>query len=588
MNVISLSSLFCKGDCTMLGKIISAAVLAGTAAAAGYIAKKKNPDFCPECDIRKAVAKLGVHIKTTEKYDNGVALTPPMGWSSWNSFRTEITEEKILQIADAMKKSGLLDAGYKFVNLDDCWHSSIRDKDGKLQGDLATFPRGIKPLVEDLNKMGFKAGIYSSNGTLTCEDLPASLGHERIDAETFAEWGIEYFKYDFCHNKPITSKAPLIDKVIITDKNGGSEQILEAENGELYGTARIIKDKNGSYVANLDSNMGSVRFSFVNIAEDGEYTLTIVVKKASDADKYAVVTVNDRDSYPVDIPPTKAWTRTGRCQISVKLNKGDNTIEIKNPIGSKMDSAATQYINMGKELKRATKLYAEKNNVPEKPIVYSICEWGKNKPWKWGAQAGNLWRTTPDIRPMWSSILGIYEINVKLADYSGIGGWNDPDMLEVGNGNLTVEENKAHFTLWCMLSAPLILGNDIREFIDADGNVDYNNKILQIVTNRELIAVDQDKKGVQCRRMKTNAITDILVKPLDKGEAAICFFNKSNSEKDMSVSLKEVANLSYVELSDVGAYQYTDLWSKEIDVTSGAINARVAPHGVRVFRVKSI
>ena len=572
----------------MLGKIISAAILAGTAAAAGYIAKKKNPDFCPECDIRKAVAKLGVHIKTTEKYDNGVALTPPMGWSSWNSFRTEITEEKILQIAEAMKKSGLLDAGYKFVNLDDCWHSSIRDKDGKLQGDLATFPRGIKPLVEDLNKMGFKAGIYSSNGTLTCEDLPASLGHERIDAETFAEWGIEYFKYDFCHNKPITSKAPLIDKVIITDKNGGSEQILEAENGELYGTARIIKDKNGSYVANLDSNMGSVRFSFVNIAEDGEYTLTIVVKKASDTDKYAVVTVNDRDSYPVDIPPTKAWTRTGRCQISVKLNKGDNTIEIKNPIGSKMDSAATQYINMGKELKRATKLYAEKNNVPEKPIVYSICEWGKNKPWKWGAQAGNLWRTTLDIRPMWSSILGIYEINVKLADYSGIGGWNDPDMLEVGNGNLTVEENKAHFTLWCMLSAPLILGNDIREFIDADGNVDYNNKILQIVTNRELIVVDQDKKGVQCRRMKTNAITDILVKPLDKGEVAICFFNKSNSEKDMSVSLKEVSNLSYVELSDVGAYQYTDLWSKEIDVTSGAINARVAPHGVRVFRVKSI
>lgn len=588
MNVISLSSLFFKGDYNMLGKIISAAILAGTAAAAGYIAKKKNPDFCPECDIRKAVAKLGVHIKTTEKYDNGVALTPPMGWSSWNSFRTEITEEKILQIAEAMKKSGLLDAGYKFVNLDDCWHSSMRDKDGKLQGDLATFPRGIKPLVEDLNKMGFKAGIYSSNGTLTCEDLPASLGHERIDAETFAEWGIEYFKYDFCHNKPITSKAPLIDKVIITDKNGGSEQVLEAENGELYGTARIIKDKNGSYVANLDSNMGSVRFSFVNIAEDGEYTLTLVVKKAFEADKYAVVTVNDRDTYPVDIPPTKAWSRTGRCQISVKLNKGDNTIEIKNPIGSKMDSAATQYINMGKELKRATKLYAEKNNVPEKPIVYSICEWGKNKPWKWGAQAGNLWRTTLDIRPMWSSILGIYEINVKLADYSGVGGWNDPDMLEVGNGNLTVEENKAHFTLWCMLAAPLILGNDIRKFIDADGNVDYNNKILQIVTNRELIAVDQDKKGIQCRRMKTNAITDILVKPLDKGEVAICFFNKSNSEKDMSVSLKEVANLSYVELSDVGAYQYTDLWSKEIDVTSGAINARVAPHGVRVFRVKSI
>lgn len=572
----------------MLGKIISAAVLAGAAATAGYIAKKKNPDFCPECDIRKAVAKLGVHIKTTEKYDNGAALTPPMGWSSWNSFRTEISEKKILQIADAMKKSGLLDAGYNYVNLDDCWHSSTRDADGRLRGDLATFPRGIKPLVEDLNKMGFKAGIYSSNGTLTCEDLPASLGNERIDAETFAEWGIEYFKYDFCHNKAITSKAPLIDKVIITDKNGGNEQILEAENGELYGTAKIIEDKDGSYVSRLDSNMGSVRFSFVNVPEDGEYALTLVVRKAGDNKKYATVTVNDINVYPVDIPPTKAWSRSGRCQITVNLNKGDNTIEIKNPIGSRMDSAATQYINMGKELKRATKLYAEKNNVPEKPIVYSICEWGTNKPWKWGAQAGNLWRTTPDIKPVWASILGIYEVNVKLADYSGIGGWNDPDMLEVGNGKLTVEENKSHFTLWCMLCAPLILGNDIRTFIDADGNVDYDNKILQIVTNKDLIAVNQDKKGVQCRRMKTNAISDILVKPLDKGEVAICFFNKSNAEKDMSVSLKDVANLSYVELNEVGAYQFTDLWSKEIDVTSGSINARVPSHGVRVFRVKSI
>ncbi len=572
----------------MLGKIISAAVLAGAAATAGYIAKKKNPDFCPECDIRKAVAKLGVHIKTTEKYDNGAALTPPMGWSSWNSFRTEISEKKILQIADAMKKSGLLDAGYNYVNLDDCWHSSTRDADGRLRGDLATFPRGIKPLVEDLNKMGFKAGIYSSNGTLTCEDLPASLGNERIDAETFAEWGIEYFKYDFCHNKAITSKAPLIDKIIITDKNGGNEQILEAENGELYGTAKIIEDKDGSYVSRLDSNMGSVRFSFVNVPEDGEYALTLVVRKAGDNKKYATVTVNDINVYPVDIPPTKAWSRTGRCQITVNLNKGDNTIEIKNPIGSRMDSAATQYINMGKELKRATKLYAEKNNVPEKPIVYSICEWGTNKPWKWGAQAGNLWRTTPDIKPLWASILGIYEVNVKLADYSGVGGWNDPDMLEVGNGKLTVEENKSHFTLWCMLCAPLILGNDIRTFIDADGNVDYDNKILQIVTNKDLIAVNQDKKGVQCRRMKTNAISDILVKPLDKGEVAICFFNKSNAEKDMSVSLKDVANLSYVELNDVGAYQFTDLWSKEIDVTSGSINAHVPSHGVRVFRVKSI
>lgn len=586
--MFSLSSFFTERVLQMLGKVLSAAALAGVAATAGIIAKKKKSDFCPECDIRKAVSKLGVHIKSTDTYNNSVALTPPMGWASWNCFRNEISEEKILQTATAMKKCGLLDAGYNFVNIDDCWHSSMRDKDGKLQGDLATFPRGIKPLVDDLNDMGFKVGIYSSNGTLTCEDLPASLGNERIDAETFAEWGIEYFKYDFCHNKPISTKAPLIDKIIITDKNGENEQVLEAENGELYGSAKIIEDNDGAYVSRLDSNLGSVKFSFVNVTCEGEYILTVVFRKNGETEKYATVTVNGKDVYPVTFPPTKAWSKTGRTQITVNLLEGANTLEIKNPIASKMDSAATQYTNMGKELKRATKLYAQKNNVPEKPIVYSICEWGRNKPWKWGAQAGNLWRTTPDIKPIWASILGIYEVNVKLADYSGIGGWNDPDMLEVGNGKLTVEENKTHFTLWCMLNAPLILGNDVRKFIDCDGNVDYNNKILQIVTNKDLIAVNQDKKGMQCRRFKTNAISDILVKPLNKGEVAICFFNKSNSEKQMSVSLREIADLSYTDLANFGAYQFTDLWSKEIDVTTACINARVMPHGVRVFRVKSI
>ncbi len=586
--MFSLSSFFTERVLQMLGKVLSAAALAGVAATVGIVAKKKKSDFCPECDIRKAVSKLGVHIKSTDTYNNGVALTPPMGWASWNCFRNEISEEKILQTASAMKKCGLLDAGYNFVNIDDCWHSSMRDKDGRLQGDLATFPRGIKPLVDDLNSMGFKVGIYSSNGTLTCEDLPASLGNERIDAETFAEWGIEYFKYDFCHNKPISTKAPLIDKIIITDKNGENEQVLEAENGELYGSAKIIEDNDGAYVSRLDSNLGSIKFSFVNVACEGEYILTVVFRKNGETEKYATVTVNGKDVYPVNFPPTKAWSKTGRTQITVNLLEGANTLEIKNPIASKMDSAATQYTNMGKELKRATKLYAQKNNVPEKPIVYSICEWGRNKPWKWGAQAGNLWRTTPDIKPIWASVLGIYEVNVKLADYSGIGGWNDPDMLEVGNGNLTVEENKTHFTLWCMLNAPLILGNDVRKFIDSDGNVDYNNKILQIVTNKDLIAVNQDKKGVQCRRFKTNAISDILVKPLNKGEVAICFFNKSNSEKQMSVSLREIADLSYTDLVNFGAYQFTDLWSKEIDVTTACINARVMPHGVRIFRVKSI
>lgn len=267
-----------------------------------------------------------------------------MGWSSWNTFRNNINEQLIIDTADAMKKSGLLDAGYQYVNLDDCWHSSVRDKDGRLQGDLKSFSSGIKSLVQQLNEKGFKAGIYSSNGTLTCEDLPASLGNERIDAETFADWGIEYFKYDYCHHKLISSLAPNIDKIIISGDKLTEDIVLEAENGELYGTAKVITDAKGSYISHLDSGNGSVRFSFVNVPEDGEYALTVVfVKSANKKKKYLEITVNADESYPMEFPETKAWSREGRTQTLISLNKGDNTIELKNPIGSPMDSAATQY-----------------------------------------------------------------------------------------------------------------------------------------------------------------------------------------------------------------------------------------------------
>jgi len=573
----------------LIGKIVSAAVLAAGAAAVGIVAKKKNSaDFCPECDIKKAIANAGVHIEAAKTYDNGVALTPPMGWSSWNSFRNNIDENLIKETADAMKKCGLLDAGYCYVNLDDCWQSSMRDGKGRLQGDLKAFPSGIKSLVKDLNKKGFKVGIYSSNGTLTCEDLPASLGNERIDAETFAEWGIEYFKYDFCHNEKIPTEAPLIEKLIISDKSGNETAALEARNAELYGTAAVLGEGEDSYVGRLDNAMGSIRFSFVNIKADGEYVLTVVFRKNGDKLKYAELTVNGDNVYKTYFPPTKAWSHSGRVQLVVSLKAGDNTIEIKNPIGSKMDSAAKQYIEMGEELKRATRLYAEKHNTPEKPIVYSICEWGLNKPWKWGAEAGNLWRTTPDIKPFWASILGIYEVNVKLYKHSSKGCWNDPDMLEVGNGNLSVNENKAHFSLWCMMAAPLILGNDIRKFINSDGTVNYADKTLQIITNKDLIAVNQDKKGVQCRRVRTNLLTDILVKPLENGEIALCFFNKAPAAMNIKIRMSDITNLSFVDMPSAKQYECFDLWSKERITFTNELSATVDPHSAEVFRIKAL
>lgn len=572
----------------MLEKIIPAAVTlaAGVAAAGVAVLKKKN--ICPICELKKAAARTGVHVKASAPYNNGAARTPPMGWSSWNTFHNHIDEKLILETADAMKATGFLEAGYKYVNLDDCWQSSMRDKNGKLQGDLTTFPSGIPALVRNLNEKGFKAGIYSSNGTLTCEDLPASLGHERIDAETFAEWGIEYFKYDFCHHQYIPTKAPWIEGILIGGGSLTEELALSAENAELYGAAKVVTADDDTYVTRLDSNLGSIKFSFVNVPSAGEYVLTFLVHKEGNAEKYLVATVNGKDEYPVVFPPTKAFNpRGGRTQTMIHLEAGDNTIELRNPIASKMDSAAAQYIAMGKELKRATKLFAEKNGVPEKPIVYSICEWGWNKPWRWGSEAGNLWRTTPDIQANWASVVGIYETNVRLYKHACVGGYNDPDMLEVGNGKMTVEENKAHFTLWCMMAAPLILGNDLRSFMRADGTADTEHPVLQILKNADLIAVDQDEKCVPCRRIKTTGIYDILVKPLAGGEAAVCLFNKGPKELQIGTSLRGVSNLAFAGLPSAEKYICTDLWEKTNAETMDMLSAVVPSHGVKVYRVKA-
>ena len=565
--------------------------LAGTAAL-GYAVSKKflKQDFCPKCAVNKVIAATKVQPLEKELYNNGVALTPPMGWSSWNTFRHTIDESLIKEIADAMKKTGLLDAGYQYINLDDCWQSSLRTTDGKLQGDLTRFPRGIKPLIDDLNKDGFKVGLYTSNGTLTCEDLPASLYHEKEDADTLAEWGVEYFKYDFCHNEVIPSVAPSIDKIYIGDKANKDFIELEAEHGTLLGGAKVFKDdkfNSGFVVGALCANNGSLVFDTIDVPETDEYVLTIVFKKGGLQKKFLVCTVNDTDEYDCYFPSSKGFTPDGRLQVKIRLNKGLNTIKFNNPVGSRMDSAARQYTNMGQELKRATKEYAEKNGVKEKPICYSICEWGLNQPWKWGSKAGNLWRTTMDIKPNYPSLLYCYELNVRLYKNAVPGGWNDPDMLEVGVGSLTMEENKSHFTLWCMMAAPLILGNDVRKFLKEDGTVDTDNKVLEILTNKNLIAIDQDKLGKQAKRIFTDGVSDILVKPLENGETALCFFNKGNTQREMSVTFNKLHNDIYVNLPIVDEYEAKDLWTNEETTVKEKISASVAPHGVMVYKIKS-
>jgi len=554
--------------------------------------KIKQYHLCPICGAKRLLSATQVHVNGANTFSNGVALTPPMGWASWNLFRHNINEELIEQIAKAMHDAHLDELGYQYVNIDDCWMSSSRTPDGKLIGDLATFPSGIKALVDKVNAYGLKVGIYTSNGTATCENLPSSMYHEATDARTFAEWGIEYFKYDFCNNEAIPTTAPEIDKLMIA-KSGEKEFLtLLASEAELRGNATVFEDKkmsaNGKYVGGMSSNAGSIVFNNVEVPEDGEYTLTLGIHKAGYRKKFAEIIVNGTDIYEVTVPATLGQTHEGRCQTTVKLNAGINTVLIHNPISSRMDSSARQYRNMGQHLVKAAEAVAAETGKPVKPICFSICEWGLNQPWKWGATAGNLWRTTPDIKAFWASIMAIYEVTVRLYKHSGPGNWNDPDMLEVGVGNLTDDENKAHFSLWCMMNAPLILGNDVRTFIREDGSVDTSNKVLKVISNKNAIAINQDKLGIQCRRIATNGIVDVLVKPLENREIAVCLLNKGSSKKEAKFSIKDILNESYIELPDANRYTVYDIWNNTTFIANNTISQMLRPHSVALYRIKAM
>lgn len=550
---------------------------------------KKN-GICPVCNVKRLIAATKITADGADTFVNGAAATPPMGWASWNLFGRNINETIIYDTAKAMQAAGLDELGYTYVNIDDCWMSSLRDKNGRLQGDLAAFPSGMKALVDRINECGFKAGIYTSNGTRTCEDLPSSLGHERTDAETFAEWGFEYFKYDFCHNKAIPTSAPEIAALILSDAAGKELGVYSAEEAELRGAAeRFFGEKfpGGNYIGGMDAGAGMAIFPAVIAPESGEYTLTLYLHRSGHGDRYAEIVINGVDTYCVTVPGANRPDKEGREQLTVRLEAGENTVMIHNPVTSRMDSAAKQYRSMGFELIRAAQLAAEKENREVRPICYSICEWGLNRPWKWGRTAGNLWRTTPDIRPVWASITGIYELNVRLDKYASVGHWNDPDMLEVGNGELTEPENRAHFTVWCMMAAPLILGNDIRRFIKADGTPDTENKIYKIISNKEVIAIDQDPLGIQCKRV-SKGMCDVLMKPLADGEIAVCLFNKGKKAAEASFDINELTKLNGVGTPVSRKYAVRNIWERTDFESSGKISAHVDGHDVKLYRIKAI
>ena len=284
--------------------------------------------------------------------ENGLGRTPQMGWNSWNKFGCNINEKLIRDTIDALVNTGLADAGYKYVNLDDCWQVS-RDSNGRIVVDQNAFPSGMKALADYAHSKGLLFGVYSDAGFKTCAGRPGSLGYEEIDAQTYAEWGVDYLKYDNC----------------FTDGSAPEKR------------------------------------------------------------------------YPV------------MRDALLKQNR---------------------------------------------PIFYSMCEWGVNDPAKWAAPVGNSWRTTGDIFNSWTSMINIIDINDKWYEYAGPGGWNDPDMLEVGNGGMNVEEEKIHFGLWCLSKAPLLIGCDITKM---------SKETFEILTNPEVIAINQDKLGIQGHKIKTQQPT---------------------------------------------------------------------------------
>ena len=381
-------------------------------------------------------AALGFFVAAGElrALDNGLARTPPMGWNSWNKFACNVSEDLIKQAADAMVSSGMKDAGYQYVVIDDCWQVD-RDPEGNIIADAKHFPSGIKAVADYVHAKGLKFGMYSDAGTGTCQNRPGGRGYEFQDARQYAAWGVDYLKYDWCNH-------------------------------------------------------------------------------------------------------------------------------------STQDSAAS-YSIMRDALKKSGR-----------PIVFSLCEWGSTKPWLWAGDVGNLWRSTGDIIDKWDGtvkwgglgMVQILDLQDGLQSYAGPGHWNDPDMLEVGNGGMSTTEYRAHFSMWCLLAAPLMAGNDIRK-MSAD--------IHDILTNKEVIAIDQDPLGREGRRVKRADGLEVWAKQLADGGRAVALLNRTGAEASITVSWTDLGYPDHVPA------KVRDLWAhKDLGEKSGSFSAPVPSHGVVMLRIE--
>ena len=373
-----------------------------------------------------------------------VAQTPPMGWNSWNFFAERVTDKDIRAAADQLVATGMKDAGYIYVNIDDTWEAE-RDATGKLHTN-SKFP-DMKALADYVHSKGLKIGIYSGPGNKTCGGYAASLGHEQQDADMYAEWGFDYLKYDLCS---------------------------------------FIPD---------------------------------VMEKQAPNDKAA-----------------------------------------------QMKLMIAAYEKMGKALQSATAKTG-------RPILFSLCQYGWDSPWEWAPElGGNAWRTTGDVEARWQSIYDIASQQAGLASYAGPGHWNDPDMLEVGNGGMTATEYRTHFTLWCLLSAPLMAGNDLRTMSD---------ETRSILTNREVIALDQDAFGHEATRAFAKDGIEVFTKFLSDGTFAVGIFNRNAADTPAEFTWAD-AGIPRVLIG------VRDLWRHQDLAVSRGFSGTVPAHGVVALKLRPV
>lgn len=391
-----------------------------------------------------AAVAYGQHHHTSTRDSSSataIAQTPPMGWNSWNFFRGRVTDQDIRDAADAMVSSGMRDAGYVYVNIDDSWEGD-RDASGVIHPN-SRFP-DMKALADYVHSKGLKLGIYSSPGPQTCGRREGSLGHEMQDAQTYASWGIDYVKYDLC------SFTPDVMKMEAPSDPARQMQLMEAA-----------------------------------------------------------------------------------------------------------------YAKMGKELRATGRL-----------IVYSLCQYGRDAVWEWAPSiGGNLWRTTGDIKPNWDRIYTILEQQAGLARYAGPGHWNDPDMLEVGNGTLSLAENRSHFSMWAMLASPLLAGNDLPHMTP---------EIRAILTDRDVIAIDQDPMGKEATRVYADGEVEVWTRPLAGGAMAIAVLN-AGSDRPATRPFR----LNLARLGLHGPQRATNLWTGEKVKLIDRIPLEVAQHDILLFSISA-